>query len=45
MVVKELDSLALGGDLNNGPPRGKKINFLSITEQNLLFILSCVPTM
>ena len=32
-------------DLGKWPPLRKKLNFISTTEQNLLFILSCIATM
>ena len=36
---------ALEPDLVKWPPLRKTLNFISTTEQDLLFILSCVATM
>ena len=43
LVKNDVDPLE--PDLGKWPPLRKKINFISTTEQNLLFILSCVATM
>ena len=37
--------LLIEPDLGKWPPVRKKLNFISTTEQDLLFILSCVATM